>query len=65
MVRMDLPVSDSMLAYFEQVKQEKQYHHDRRQTVTQKAERKRGQAKKYKHKKESTAKDSIHEYQVL
>lgn len=63
--RMDLPVSKSLLAYFEQVQKERQYHHDRKQTVKEKAERKKGKARKYSHKVESTSKDRIHEYQVI
>jgi hypothetical protein len=63
--RLKLPVSQSMLNYFEQVRHEKEWQHQRKCTVQRKTARKKEQAKKYKHKKENTAKEKIEEYQVV
>lgn len=62
---MKLPISDSLLAYFDELRQEKAWYQQRRRTEKVKAARKRGQYKKYKHKEGGTAKETIEKYQVI
>ncbi len=61
---MKLPISESLLSYFDQVRHEKAWHHERKNTDKEEAARKKGQYKKYKHKEESTATERIEEYRV-
>lgn len=63
-VRLKLPITQSMLNYFKQVRLEKEYQHQRKCTDQRKNARKREQAKKYKHKEINTGKVKIEDYQV-
>lgn len=62
---MELPLSTSLLHYFQQVREERKYHHERKERVQVQEARKKGKSKKYSHKKESTAKDRIQAYKVI
>ncbi len=63
--RLKLPISQSMLNYFEQVRHEKAFQHQRKSTVQRVSARKKEQFKKFKHKEESTAVDRIEQYKVV
>jgi hypothetical protein len=61
---MKLPISESLMTYFDQVRNEKAWFHQNRRTDKVKMARKKSQYKKYKHKEESTTKEEVAKYQV-